>query len=128
MTVELSIHQQNIVALGYSSLDVGILRRRVGCVDVHHVSILIGLRRLNQRAVFLKREVALLGICKKKELHCGIAELLICQHTILDEYAYVIPFLLKVRTVSLEYIFKTRCNLLGDIAGYLLHGCIALQV
>ncbi len=91
MSVKLTVHQKHIIPLGISSLYITVLLYRIGSIDVHNVAILIGLRCFDEGLVLIKSEVFALRIAQKSELEGRITEFLISEHSIFDEYLYIVP-------------------------------------
>ncbi len=103
MLVQLPVKKQNIVSLLLGTPAVGILRGAVSGVQIYHVSILVGLGGLDKSTVLPRSIVAVGNIAEQEELACRIIELLVGQHSILDEDLYVIPFLLELGAVIAEH-------------------------
>ena len=91
VAVELTVHEQDVVALGVGGLDVAVLLYGVGGVDVDHVAVLVGLRGFDEGAVFLKGEIFAFGVAQECELEGGVAEFLVGEHAVFDENLDVVP-------------------------------------
>ena len=57
-----------------------------------------------------------------------VVEVVLREHTVVDEKFDVVPLLLKLRAVLLEDACQAVAHLLGDVARYLLHVLVALQI
>ena len=112
VAVELAVHQQDVVALVLRGLDPAVLLGGLGGVEVDHVLILVGLVRLDGRAVVLQAEVLAFGVLEEGELEGALAELLVGEHAVLDEELDVVPLLLELLALLLEDLLQAvRCSL-----------------
>ena len=100
----------------------------VGRIKINQVAILVGLVVLDQVLVLLQSEIFALDILHQGELNRTVVELLVGQHTILDEEFQAVPFLLELSPVGLEDLLQTVGHLLRDVARDLLHVLVALQI
>ena len=115
MAVELSVHQQHIVAPLVGRINIGVLSCRVGCIETHDVTLFVGLRRLDKRFILIDCEIFPLSVFEQTEFHGAVAEFFVGEHAILDEDLDVVPLLLEVGTVVAENLVETAGHLLGDI-------------
>ena len=126
--VQLPVHLQHAVAFVLGGLYVAVLLVLIVRVEVNQVALLVGLRILDEVLIFLESEVLALHVFQQGELGGAVVKLLVRQHSELDEEFQAVPFLLELRTVVLENLLQPVGHLLGDVAGYLLHVLVALQV
>ena len=97
-------------------------------IEQDKVTILIGLCLLDLCLILLQGEVLAIDILEERKAHSTVIELLIAEHTVLNEELDVVPFLLEVLAVIAENLCQFVSHLLGDMAGDLLHIVITLQV
>ena len=106
MRVELSVHHQHAVSSIGGSLDVAILCLLVGGIKHHHIVVLIGLSCFYKLLVVVELEELAIDVFEKRKLHCRLTEFLIGEHSILNEYLYVVPLILKVLCIVLCNLFE----------------------
>ena len=94
MCIELAVHEEHIVALVLRSLNEGILGILVGSIQIYDLVVLVGLIAADGCPVLVEAEILAFHILQEGELQGLFAELLIGQHTILDEEFEIVPFLL----------------------------------
>ena len=128
MLVKLAVHQQYVVALVLGSLYVAELGGLVRGVQIYHAVLLVGLLGRYQGLVLIQRIVLALHVLKQEELLGGLVELLVGQHTVLDEHLDVVPLLLELGAVVLEHLVQFLGHLLRDVTGNLLHLRVGLQI
>ena len=126
--VELTIHQEHIVALGIGGINVTVLVVLVVGIEVDQVAVLVCLFALDECLVFLEGVHLAFRILQQGKCLSLIVEVALGEHSIVDENLDVIPFLLKLLAVALEDGGQAVAHLLGDVCGNLLHVGIALQV
>ena len=128
MTVKLAVHQKDIITLGLSCLDERVLCLLVCRIKKHDLVVLICLLPCHCSLVILDAEILVLSVLEKAELHSPVAELLVREHSVLDEELEVVPLLFELLTLVSEDLVKTVCHLLGDVCRNLLYIGIALEV
>ena len=126
--VELAVHQQHVIALVGSRLDVGILCLLVGSIQADEVALLVGLLALDELAVVLNLEVLAVAVLEQGELEARLTELLVAQHAVLDEDLDVVPLLLELVGLVLGDFLEAGSHLLGDVVRNLFYRTVALQV
>ena len=126
--VELSVEQEHAVAFVFGCLYVAVLRFWVGGIEIDDVAVFVGLRGLDEVAIFVVGEIFAVDVFEQRVFGGTVVEVRLREHTIVDEELEVVPFGLKVLSVGLEDRLKTVAHLLGDIARNLLDIGIALQV
>ena len=115
MCIELAVHEEHIVALVLRSLNEGVLGILVGGIEIHDLVVLVGLVAADGCPVLVEAEILAVHILQEGELQGLFAELLIGEHTILDEEFEIVPFLLVCLSLGGEYLFKTGGYLLGHV-------------
>ena len=128
MYIQFAIHQQHVIALRLGTFDIGIVRIRIMGIERHQVTVLIGLIILDLRLIILQRRILTFDILEKCKTYRTLVELLIAQHTELDEEFDIVPFLLKIFAVVLVHLRQFIRHFLGDMTGDLLHVIVALQI
>ena len=126
--VELTVEKQNIIPFGPGRLYITVLLVLIGGIQVNQCFILIGLLRFYQLLVLLEGKIFSVCILQQGKLRCTLIELLLGDHSIVDEQLQVVPLLLELRPVILKDLLKLISHLLHDMRRYLLHIGIALQV
>ena len=126
MDVELSVHDEDVVAAILGRLDVAVLLVRVGGVEVDDVVFLIGLLGGDQLAILFEGVIGAVDVLEQGELRGAVVELLVAEHAVLDEELQAVPLFFEGLAVVLEDLFQAIGNLLGDVCGDLLHVLVAL--
>ena len=126
--VELSVHDEDVVAAILGRLDVAVLLVRVGGVEVDDAAFLIGLLGGDQLAILLEGVIGAVDVLEQGELRGAVVELLVAEHAVLDEELQAVPLLFEGLAVVLEDLLQAIGHLLGDVRGDLLHVLVALQV
>ena len=113
--IEFAIHEQDIVAFLFSTLDVGVVG--VGILGVEHdqVAVLVRLGIFDFCLVLIECEIPVIHILHECETDSTVVELLVGEHTKLDEELDVIPLLLEVGAVVLVEFCQFVSHLLGDM-------------
>ena len=126
--VELTVHQEDIVALCLSGIDVGILVVLVLGVEVDKVAVLVGLVVLDEGLILFVGVVLAFGVLEEGKRLGFVVEGFVAEHSVVDEDFDVVPLLLKLLAVVLEDAGEAVAHFLGDVGGNLLHVLVALQV
>ena len=126
--VELSVHDEDVVAAILGRLDVAVLLVRVGGVEVDDAAFLIGLLGGDQLAILLEGVIGAVDVLEQGKLRGAVVELLVAEHAVLDEELQAVPLLFEGLAVVLEDLLQAIGHLLGDVRGDLLHVLVALQV
>ncbi len=126
--VELAVHQQHAVALVLSGLDIRVLVVLVGGIEVYEVTVLVGLVVLDERLVLLHSEVLAVDILKQGEILGTVVEVLLREHSVVDEELQIVPLSLVVLAVVFERLLQAIGDLLCDVGRDLLHVGVALQI
>ena len=116
MGIKLAIHQEDIVALVRSSLNEGILGILVCSIEIYHLVVLVCLVTADSRLVLVETEILAVHILQEGELQGLLAEILIGEHTVLDEEFEIVPFLLESLSVRGKYLLKAGSHLLGHVS------------
>ena len=127
-SVQLPVEQQYAVAFVLGCFDVAVLGFLVLGIQVNQITVLVRLIVLDELLVFFEREVFTVTILKEGEVLGLVVEVVLCQHTVVDEDLDVVPFLLEFLAVVLEQALQAVAHFLRDVAGNLLHVAVALQV
>ena len=98
----MSIHQQNTIALLTCCLNVCVLLLFVVGIEIDEIPVLVCLSVLNQRAVFLERKVLAINVFQQCKVLRTVIELVLREHSVVDENLQVVPLLLVVLAVVLE--------------------------
>ena len=77
MRVEFAVHEEHVVTLVLGSFDERVLGIGVGCIQIHHLAVLVGLGVGDGLPVVLLGEELPVGVLEQGELECPLAELLI---------------------------------------------------
>ena len=128
MRIQLAVHQQHVVAEFLGGFYLGVLCFGIGCIERNYLLVLVGLFCLDALAVILETEILSVGVLQQGKVHRSLAELLVGEHAVFYEELEVIPFLLELLALLLEYFFQAVGHLLGDVGADLLHVRVALQV
>ena len=126
--IQLSVHQQYIVAFVLCSINVCILFVEVVGIQINQTTVLICLIVFNQSLIFFESIIFAVCIFEQGELICFLVEIFLSKHTVIDENLQVIPFVFKLFTVVLEDRLQTVCHFLGDVCRNLFYIRITLQV
>ena len=128
MGVKLAVHQEDVVALVLCGLDVGVLVIGLCGIQIHKLLVLVCLGVLYGLLVLIKAEELAFHILEECKFEGSLAELFIGEHAVLYEQLEVVPLGFKLLPFILEDAFQAVCNLLCDVGGDLLHGCVALEI
>ena len=105
--IQLAIHQQHVVALVLGILNETVLLLLVVRVEVYYVALLVGLLGAYKVLVLLIGVLVAVSILQKRELVCLVIEILLGEHSIVDENLEVVPLLLELLAVVLENLCQT---------------------
>ena len=128
MGVKLAVHQEDVIALVLCGLDVGVLVIGLCGIQIHKLLVLVCLGVLYGLLVLIKAEELAFHILEECKFEGSLAELFIGEHAVLYEQLEVVPLGFKLFPFILEDAFQAVCNLLCDVGGDLLHGCVALEI
>ena len=128
MHVQLTVHDQHIIAFILCMLNVAVLLFFVSGVQINQIVVFIFLISFYQLFIFFKSEILTIHVFQQSKFFCSLVKFLVSQHTILNEYLQIIPFILEFRTFFFENISQSIGYLLGDMTGYFLDISIALQI
>ena len=126
--IQFAIHKQDIVAFLACAFYISIVSIGILGVEEDEVAVLIGLRLFDLRTIVVESSIFALEVLEQGEADSAFVELLIAEHTELDEEFDVIPFMLKVLAVVLVHVCQFVSHLLGDVAGNLLDIIVRLEV
>ena len=119
--IQLSVHQQDIIALVLGCINISVLLICIVCIQIDQIAVLVSLVILDQSLIFLKSIILAVRILEQSEFIGFFIEVFLRQHTVIDEDLQVIPFGFELLTVVLEDRLQTVGYLLGDISRDLLH-------
>ena len=119
---------KHVIALGLGCLDVSIVSNLIIGVKVNQLTFLVGLVAFDEILILFDGVVVALTVLDEGNGLNLVKELLIKQHTILDEDLEVVPFVFELLTIGIEDFYKTIGNLLGDVARNLLDVAVGLQI
>ena len=126
--IQLVVHEQDAVALVPGGLDVSELFLPVGGVEIYQALVLVGLVGLDEFPVLLICEIGAVRVLEEGHLlHPGV-EILLGEHSVVDEELDIVPLPLELLAVTLEYGSETVGHLLGDVARYLLDVGVTLKI
>ena len=126
--IQLAVHQQHIVAFGFGAFDRRVVRVRIVGVEQHQMSVLVRLRRFHFVDVLVQRAVLTGYVLHQRKAFGTLVELLVGQHTELNEQFDVVPFLGELVLVGFVELCQLVSHFLGDVAAYLLHIVVGLQI
>ena len=124
----MAVHQQYIIALVLGSLDIAVLLVFVVGVQINQVTVLVRLIILYQGLILFKSIMLAVCIGEKGEILCSIIEILLREHSIVDEDFQIVPLLFKLFAVVLEYGLQTVGYFLRNICRDLLNVRVTLQI
>ena len=115
MYIQFAIHEQDIVAFLFGALDIGVVG--IGILRVEHdqVTVLVRLGIFDLGFVLIEGEVLFVHILHQGKTDGAVVELLVGEHTKLDEELDVIPLLLEIGAVVLIEFCQFVSHLLGDV-------------
>ena len=128
VAIQLTVHLQDIVALGLGSLDKRILALDVVGVEYHREVILVGLQLLDALDILLRGVVLTLDTLPEHEAGGLLGKLLVGEHAVLYKYFEVIPLALIGGAHRGEELLQAVGHLACDISRNLLHVRVALQI
>src|SRR5690606_26868029 len=96
------VEQQNVVSVILSSSDVAVLSILVEGINSHPNAVFIGLIVFDLLQIFIYRRKFILRVFEKCGIFHPIVKLLIADHTVLDKYTDILPFILKLLTILVE--------------------------
>ena len=128
MHIEFAVHKEDVITFLFRALDI-----RIGCVGVlgieeNEVTVLVGLRLFDLRFILIESEVLAVEVLKECKADGFLVELLVSEHTKLNEHLHVVPLLLEVLAVGFKEFCQFVSHFLGDVAADFLDVIIGLQV
>ena len=126
--VKLSIHQQYVIALILGRLNIAVLLIFIVGIQINQVTILVSLIVFYQSLILFKSIMFVISIGKKGKIFCSIIEILLSEHSIINKDFQIIPFLLKLFTIVLEYRLQAIGYFLCNVCRNFLHIRITLQI
>ena len=126
--IKLAAHQQHIISLILGSLDIAVLLIFVVGIQINQIAILIRLAILYQGLILFEGIILVVRIGKKGEILCSIIEILLCEHSVVDEDFQIVPLLFKLLTVVLEYGLQAVGYFFRNICRDFLHIGVTLQI
>ena len=126
--IELTVHEQDVVALLFGSVDVGVLSIRVVGIEIDELAVFVCLLVLDEGLVFVEGVVFAFGVFEEEVSLCLVEVVFFGQESIMDENLDVVPLLFKVLALVLEDRGQAVAHLLCDVTAYLLDVCVALQI
>ena len=100
MHIEFAVHEQDIVAFRFRTLDISVMRIGIVGIEEDEIAVFVGLCLFDLRFVFLKSSILAVDILVKRKLFCLLVEFLVGQHPELDKHLDIIPFLGKLPLVG----------------------------
>ena len=97
-------------------------------VKIDQLTFLIGLVAFNELLILFEGVVVTFTVLNERDGLDFVEELLVEQHTILDEDLEVVPLVFEFLTIGIENLNKTISDFLGDVAGNLLDIAVGLQI
>ena len=101
---------------------------RIVGVQQHKVAVFVHLLLTHLILVFLNRRVLAIKVLQQRKTYRFLVELLVGEHSELDEHLDVVPFLCELVFVGFVEFCQLVSHFLGDVAGDLFHVIVALQV
>ena len=128
MHVEFAVLQEDIVALGLCALYIGVVGVRVLGVKDDEIAVLVGLCVLDLGLVLIEGEVLAVEVFEECETDGALVELLVGEHTELDEHLDVVPLLLEGFAVGFKEFCQFVSHFLSDVAADFLDVIVGLQI
>ena len=97
-------------------------------VKIDQLTFLICLVAFDELLILFEGVVVTFTVLNERDSFDFVEELLVEQHTILDEDLEVVPLVFEFLTIGIENLNKTISDFLGDVAGNLLDIAVGLQI
>ena len=128
MHIQFSVHQQHVIPFRFRALNIGVVCIRIIGIKEHHVTVFVHLVLTHLVFVFVQRCVLTVEVLVEREARRFLVELLIRQHSELDEHLDVVPFLGELVLVGFVEFRQFVGYFLGDVSADFLDVVIGLQI
>ena len=116
MYIQLSIHNQYIVALIFGCLNVAVMFVGIVGVQINQIAVFIFLVFTHQSFILFKSKVFAIYIFQQGKFLSTFVEFFIAEHSVLNENFQVIPFFFKISTVFFENFGQAVGYFFGNMA------------
>ena len=126
--IEFAVHEEDVVALRFRALYIGVVCVGVVGVEQDEVAVLVGLSIFYLSLVFIERRILAVEVLDERKIFRLLVELLVGEHTELDKHLDVVPLLREIVLVGLVEFCQFVSHFLGDVAGDFLDVIVRLEV